>query len=212
MAPDAPDQLPEIRTRWSEVSGGIDAAHSYQRRFDELVEQGADINGEARFVTGLRPAPARILDAGCGTGRIATTLTALGHDVVGVDADPAMIEVARARDDVTRFVHADLADLALSGQAFDIVLLAGNVVPFVADGTLVDVLRRMHEHLTLDGVLVAGWSLPGNQPGGAAAVSTEAYERAAFAAGLVLVTRYASWDAEQWPGDGSYALTLHRRR
>lgn len=207
-----PGDLPEIRTRWSEVSGGIDAAHAYQRRFDELVDRGADIDGEARFVTGLRPPPARILDAGCGTGRIATKLTALGHDVVGVDADPAMIEVARERDDVTRFVHADLVDLTLNAQTFDIILLAGNVVPFLADDTLVEVLRRMREHLTLDGVLVAGWSLPGHQPEGADAVSADAYDRAALAAGLVLTSHYASWDAERWPGDGSYALTLHRRR
>lgn len=207
-----PGDLPEIRTRWSEVSGGIDAAHAYQRRFDELVDRGADIDGEARFVTGLRPPPARILDAGCGTGRIATKLTALGHDVVGVDADPAMIEVTRERDDVTRFVHADLVDLTLNAQTFDIILLAGNVVPFLADDTLVEVLRRMREHLTLDGVLVSGWSLPGHQPEGAAAVSADAYDRAALAAGLVLTSHYASWDAERWPGDGSYALTLHRRR
>lgn len=207
-----PEELPEIRTRWSEVSGGIDAAHAYQHRFDELVRQGVDIDGEARFVTRLRQPPARVLDAGCGTGRVASSLTALGHDVVGVDADPAMIHVARERDDVTRFVHADLADLALTAQTFDIVLLAGNVVPFLRDGTLVDVLRRLREHLTLDGLLVAGWSLPGHEPRGAAAVGAEEYERAAFASGLVLTTRYSSWDADAWPGDGSYALTVHRRR
>ncbi|MGE9781123.1 class I SAM-dependent methyltransferase [Janibacter sp. CX7] len=208
----APDDLPEIRTRWSEVSGGIDAAHAYQRRFDELASGGADLDGEARFVHALHEPPARILDAGCGTGRVATELTRLGHDVVGVDADAAMVEVARERDVVTRFVHADLATLSLSTQTFDVVLLAGNVVPFLADGTLVDVLRRMRAHLATDGRLVAGWSLPGHQPQGAAAVSAEDYEQAAFAADLSLVQRYATWDAQRWPGDGSYALTVHRPR
>lgn len=207
-----PDELPQIRTRWSEVSGGIDAAHAYQRRFDELARQGTDLDGEARFLHGLREAPARILDAGCGTGRVATTLTRLGHDVVGVDADPAMIEVARQRDDVTRFVHADLSTLSLTAQTFDIVALAGNVVPFLADGTLVDVLRRMRAHLSADGLLVCGWALPGHQPQGAAAVSPEDFERAAFAARLSLVTRHSSWDGAPWPGDGSWALTLHRPR
>lgn len=204
--------FPEIRTRWSEVSGGIDAAHAYQRRFDELASSGVDLDGEARFVTGLREAPARILDAGCGTGRIASELTRLGHDVVGVDADAAMIEVARERDDVTRFVHADLTRLSLTSQTFDIVVLAGNVVPFLADETLVAALRRLRAHLTADGVLVSGWALPGRQPDGAAAVSAEDFERAAFAARLSLVTRYSSWDADPWPGDGSWALTLHRPR
>lgn len=208
----ATGKLPEIRTRWSEVSGGIDAAYAYQRRFDELAAQGIDLDGEARFVHALHVPPARILDAGCGTGRIASALTALGHDVVGVDADGAMIEVARERDDVTRFVHADLATLWLTAQTFDVVVLAGNVVPFLADGTLVDVLRRMRAHLAPDGRLVCGWALPGHQPPGAAAVSAEDFERAAFAADLSLVARYASWDAQPWPGDGSWALTLHRPR
>ena len=206
----APDHLPEIRTRWSEVSGGIDAANAYQRRFDELLERGVDIHGEARFVNGLMPAPIRVLDAGCGTGRVATELTRLGHDVVGVDADGDMIDVARERDDATRFVHADLATLALRGQTFDVVLLAGNVVPFLADGTLVPTLRRLRAHLTPDGRLVAGWSLPGHEPEGAAQVSVEAFERAAFGAGLSLVRRHAGWDGERWPGDGSYCLAVLR--
>ena len=35
---------------------------------------------------------------------------------------------------------------------------------------------------------------------------------AAFAADLSLVTRYATWEAQRWPGDGSYGLTVHRPR
>ena len=152
------------------------------------------------------------MSGGVDSAVAASRMIEAGHDVVGVDADAAMIEVARERDDVTRFVHADLATLSLTTQAFDVVLLAGNVVPFLADGTLVEVLRRLRAHLTGDGLLVAGWSLPGHQPDGAAAVSPEDYERAAFAADLSLVTRYATWEAQRWPGDGSYALTVHRPR
>lgn len=205
-----PDELPEIRTRWSEVSGGIDAATAYRRRFDDLVEQGVDIHGEARFVTALRPPPSRVLDAGCGHGRVATELTRLGHDVVGVDADRHLVALAEERDTTTRFVHADLASLHLRAQTFDVVLLAGNVVPYLADGTLVDVLRRLREHLDPAGVLVIGYSLPGHQPQGAAAVPAEAFERAAFAAGLSLVRQLATWDGDPWPGDGSYRLSIHR--
>ena len=51
------DDLPEIRTRWSEVSGGIEAAYAYRQRFDDLVAQGVDVHGEARLVTALRPPP-----------------------------------------------------------------------------------------------------------------------------------------------------------
>lgn len=204
------DDAEEIRTRWSEVSGGIDAANAYQRRFDELLEQGFDIHGEARFVSTLRPPPARVLDAGCGTGRIATELTRLGYDVVGVDADPAMIDVARERDAYTRFVWADLASLELVSQSFDVVLLAGNVVPYLADGTLVQVLRRCRAHLRSDGLLVAGFSLAGHEPDNAAAITAAEYERAAFAAGLSLVRRYGTWERAPFDADGAYLLALHR--
>ena len=91
-----------------------------------------------------------------------------------------------------------------------LALLAGNVVPFLADGTLVPTLRRLRAHLTPDGRLVAGWSLPGHEPEGAAQVSVEAFERAAFGAGLSLVRRHAGWDGERWPGDGSYCLAVLR--
>lgn len=204
------DDLPEIRTRWSEVSGGIEAAYAYRQRFDDLVAQGVDVHGEARLVTALRPPPSRVLDAGCGEGRIASRLTWLGHDVVGVDADRHLLELAEERDTQTRFVVADLATLSLRSQSFDLILLAGNVVPYLADGTLVDVLRRLRQHLDAGGLLVTGYSLPGSQPRGAAEVSVRDFERAAFAAGLALVQQYASWDRAPWPGDGTYRLSLHR--
>src|ERR1700754_3577029 len=46
----------------------------------------------------LRPAPgAGVVDVGCGTGRAVAELGADGAAAVGVDLDPAMIDVARAR-------------------------------------------------------------------------------------------------------------------
>lgn len=201
---------PEIRTRWSEVSGGIDGATAYRRHFDDLVARGADIDGEARLVTALKPPPARILDAGCGHGRVASTLTTLGHDVVGVDADPHLIQLAEERDTETRFVVADLATMELRAQTFDLILMAGNVVPFLADGTVVAVLRRLRAHLLPDGLLVTGYSLPGHQPSGAAEVSAAVFDRAAFGAGLSLVSQHSDWDRSRFTADSDYRLTLHR--
>ena len=60
----------------------------YQRRFDALAASGMDVHGEAGFV--MRFAPATVLDAGCGTGRVAVELARRGCTVVGVDADASM--------------------------------------------------------------------------------------------------------------------------
>ena len=52
------------------------------------------------------PAPLRVLDAACGTGRHTVHLAALGHDVTGVDASPWMLERAGAKNDSLALVEA----------------------------------------------------------------------------------------------------------
>src|SRR3954449_2517343 len=101
----------------------------YQQRFDALAAAGADVHGEATFVAAYEPTT--VLDAGCGTGRVAVELARRGVAVVGVDSDPDMIDVARAKAPDLRWIVADLVELALP-QRFDVVLLAGNVVPYVS--------------------------------------------------------------------------------
>ena len=68
---------------------------AYQAHFDALAAQGHDVHGEAAFV--LRLAPRSVLDAGCGTGRVAIELSRRGVEVVGVDVDAAMLATARSR-------------------------------------------------------------------------------------------------------------------
>ena len=74
-----------------------DPGHSqwYIERFRALARSGEDIVGEARLIDAMAPRGARILDAGCGPGRVGGYLAAVGHDVVGVDVDPELIEAAR---------------------------------------------------------------------------------------------------------------------
>ena len=93
-----------------------------------MAAAGEAVHGEADFVAGLEPAS--VLDAGCGTGRVAIELARRGIEVVGVDADPDMLERARRRAPELAWVEADLATLDL-GRTFDVVVLAGNVLPFV---------------------------------------------------------------------------------
>jgi ubiquinone/menaquinone biosynthesis C-methylase UbiE len=88
----------------------------YQRRFDALAEAGQDVHGEASFV--IRYGPSTVLDAGCGTGRVAIELARRGVNVVGVDVDPSMIETARRRAPGLDWREADLTTLALAGGRF----------------------------------------------------------------------------------------------
>ena len=69
----------------------------YQARFDALAASGVDVHGEVAFVPRSIPSPASVLDAGCGTGRVAIELARRGIAVVGVDVDASMLATARAR-------------------------------------------------------------------------------------------------------------------
>ena len=107
------------------------------------------------------PPRSRLLDAGCGPGRVGAVLHERGHTVVGVDADPALIAAAIEDHPGPRWLVADLSelDLAALGEAepFAAAVLAGNVMPFLAPGTETAVLRRVADHVTTDGFVVTGF-------------------------------------------------------
>ncbi len=66
----------------------------YIERFRKMAAEGADLGGEARLIDAMVPPRSRVLDAGCGPGRLGAELHARGHTVVGVDVDPALIAAA----------------------------------------------------------------------------------------------------------------------
>lgn len=68
----------------------------------------------------LPPPPARILDAGCGRGKLAAALQGRGYDVTGIDNDPE--EVAAAQAAGTRVIEADVTDYR--DRPFDVVLFS----------------------------------------------------------------------------------------
>jgi SAM-dependent methyltransferase len=173
----------------------------YQRQFDELAASGEDVHGEATFV--MRFEPHTVLDAGCGTGRVAIELARRGVAVVGADVEPAMLAVARERDPGIDWVEADLTHLEL-GRTFDVVVMAGNVPLFTPPGTQAALVAGCAAHIGAGGVLVAGFQLDRGY-------SAEQYDRDAAAAGLVLDARYSTWDGDPFQPGGVYAVSVHRR-
>jgi trans-aconitate methyltransferase len=126
-----------------------------------------------------------------------------------VDLDASMLAQARRAAPELRWVQADLAELDLPHQV-DLVVAAGNVIPFVAAGTEPAVVRRLASHLRPGGVLVAGFGLDRSHlPSGAAAVELTDYDGWCGAAGLALELRYATWDGDPYDG-GGYAVSVHR--
>lgn len=201
-------------TRWRDATGGS-GGREYAARFDALAASGADVHGEATLCASLVPPGSRVLDAGCGTGRVAIRLAELGLQVTGVDVDPSMLVVARERRPDLPWVEGDLAELDLLGAGadpFDLVVLAGNVVPLVAEGTEQRVVARVAAHVAPGGLLVAGFGLDrAHLPAAAALVQLGDYDAWCEAAGLQLVRRLATWDGQPYVEGGGYAVSVHAR-
>ena len=175
----------------------------YQQRFDRLAAAGQDVHGEATFV--LAFGPSSVLDAGCGTGRVAVELAGRGVDVVGVDRDASMLATARDRAPDVEWIEADLRTLELD-RHFDVVVMAGNVPLFTPAGTQAELVAALARHLAPDGALVAGFSTDwADRP-----YDTDAYDEHCDAAGLSLVERFATWDRRPWVPWGGYAVSVHR--
>ncbi|WP_431802782.1 class I SAM-dependent methyltransferase [Microbacterium sp. bgisy203] len=94
-----------------------------------------------------------IVDLGCGTGMLTTTLARPGRSVVGVDPSAAMLDVARARPggDQVDWIRGD--SRALPARGFDYALMTGNVAQHIGDDawgrTLRDLRRVMRPGATL---------------------------------------------------------------
>ena len=133
----------------------------YIERFRSMAAEGQDLDGEARFIDALAPRGARILDAGCGPGRVGGRLAALGHQVVGVDLDPELIAAAEADHPGSTWLARDLADLDLAAEGmserFDVIVCAGNVMTFLDPATRRAVLDRLATHLAPGGRLTVGF-------------------------------------------------------
>ncbi len=194
-------------TRWDRE--GDSASHI--AHFARLAAEGADLEGEARLVDAMVPRGATILDAGCGAGRVTAALHRKGHRVLGVDRDPRLVEAARQDNPDVSYAVRDLLDVTpswLAGEghptAYDVVVLAGNVLVFLAPGTERTVLERLREVTRPGGRIVAGFATD-------QAYTVTDLDRDAAAVGLRTEARFATWHLDRWTEDAGWAVTILRR-
>lgn len=190
----------ESSAGWQRWRAEVDL-DGYDERWARLEASGQNPHGEADLVMGYRPAT--VLDAGCGTGRVGIALAARGVEVVGTDLDDDMLAKARAKAPEIPWVRGNLIDLDL-GRRFDVVVLAGNVIPFVGAGQRAAAIAACARHLSATGRLIAGFSLRPDW------FTLDRYDAWCAASGLHLSERFATWDREPFAGPGDYAVSIHR--
>ena len=193
MTPDGipPGACPPGETAWD--------GEAYQRRFETLAASGVDVHGEVDLL--MTFAPHSVLDAGCGTGRVAAELTRRGVHAVGIDRDPSMIDAARRLAPGVRFEVLDVVEADL-GETFELVVMAGNVPLFTPGGTQPALVAGCARHLRPHGHLVAGFQL-------GRGYALEDYDAACTAVGLELESRWSTWDRAPFAAGEGYAVSVH---
>jgi len=188
----------------------------YDAPYEARAAAGIDVHGEANLVEHLlasplnqtqAPPPYRILDAGCGTGRMAIELARRGIEIVGVDLDEVMLTQARAKAPELDWRLGDLSEIQFD-QTFDAIVLAGNVMIYLTPGTEAATITNLATYLKPGGLLVAAFEL---SPPPWSRLTLAVYDELTRAVDLTLVARWSTWEQTPWrPGD-DYAVSVHRK-
>lgn len=189
-----------VSDRWRLWRQRVDL-DEYNTRWDRLEADGASVHDEADLVCHL--GGQRIVDAGCGTGRVAAELAQRGKTVIGVDNDADMLALAAAKNSDVSWVLGDLATVQLYGT-FDVAVMAGDVLNYVKPGYESMVIGNLAKHLEPGGLLVSGGSL-------SEADQLTHYDNWCRSAGLEPYERFASWDRAPYDRPGHYAISVHAK-
>ncbi len=190
--------------------------HEYDAPYIERAAAGMDVHGEANLIEQLLHSPLnqsaptppyRVLDAGCGTGRMSIELARRGINIVGVDLDEVMLGQARAKTPHLDWRLGDLSTIVLDG-AFDAIVLAGNVMIFLTPGTEAATLANLTHVLKPGGLLVAAFELT---PPPWSNLTLATYDRLTAAVGLSLIARWSTWEQAPWSKADHYAVSVHRQ-
>jgi SAM-dependent methyltransferase len=193
-------------TRWDSTSAP--RGDDYDARWRALAAAGQSVHGEADLVSAY--APRTVLDAGCGTGRVAIELARRGVATVGVDLDATMLDTARRKAPDLAWVQGDLLDVDVVAPGhvepggFDVVVAAGNVFVFLQPGTEAAVTANLARLLVAGGRLIVGFQLRDDR------LPLAVHDAHCAAAGLELEDRWATWERAPFAG-GDYAVSVHRR-
>lgn len=196
---------------WSHILSQ-DPEHSarYAARWEEFEAQGTDIDGEARLIDALAERGSRILDVGAGNGRTGGYLAAAGHDVVGIDLDAHLIEVAQQKYPQARWFQVDLEHVADSAsdaaaaelaQPFDLAVSAGNVLAFLSEAGRIPALSVVFNALKSKGRFIAGFGLDRGY-------EWDQFQADARVSGFELTGTYSTWTLEPFEDQQGFVIAV----
>lgn len=160
-------QLPETTPPGLEAPAGVYPADLYA-----AVHAGQP--DDVDFYLGVCDGAEKVLELGCGFGRVLEPLVAAGHDVVGLDNDERLLDLAARRAPGARLVLGDMRTFELE-ERFERVLIPFSGLWCLLDpADVVACLTRAREHLAPGGYVVFdGYAADGFHASAAEAGSDE---------------------------------------
>ena len=181
-------------------------AHSinYANRWRALAARGEDIVGEARLIDAMAERGSKILDAGCGQGRLCGYLVSAGHEVVGTDLDPVLIDIAQAEVPDARFYVGDLCVDAVPESDFDLVVSAGNVMGFLPATGRQAALQTLFNALRPQGRAVIGY-------GAGRGWEFEDFLSSTRECGFSVESMFSTWTLAPFEQDSDFLVAILRK-
>jgi SAM-dependent methyltransferase len=129
-----------------------ESRHYNSEYYDAITTQTNDIEFYKKFVN----RETRVLELGCGTGRVGFALEGLVREVVGVDISPEMLSRAQAKNAGKRisFVEGDITSIYL-GSRFELIIAPFRVMQALeADAQVAGLFQVIREHLAEGGTAI----------------------------------------------------------
>lgn len=127
--------------------------------YDEWMQLGeSKLEDELKLVLQTFPNPCRILDVGCGTGRISIPLQDMGYSVVGVDISEGMLAQARNKG-LSQIFHTDFASFKYAQSSFDAIISLHAGFSYTQDTIMMNkMIQKCYDLLDKEGSIL--WDSP----------------------------------------------------
>jgi SAM-dependent methyltransferase len=131
--------------------------YEYPELYEFFQSRVVDRDAHVGLVERFEPNGAnRVLEFGCGTGPLLARIEDEYDEVLGVDTNESMLELAEQRVTDAELRNADFTEwsAAAEGRAFDVVVLMGGLLHLTEDHTLDRFAENVHGSLCDGGVFV----------------------------------------------------------
>lgn len=104
---------------------------------------------------GIQHARGKVLDIGCGAGRVGIYLKEIGLETIGIDLSPGAVEACKARGLQETFLMS-AGELDFPESSFDTVIMFGNNFGILGDDdSIIAMLKTLHRITTDEGIIIA---------------------------------------------------------